>query len=1044
MSTLPWSVSCSRPNSDSISGRSTFEHEAATDDVHATVATAGVSIASTNTGVVVTSTSILGGSLQSDHHVPCHSLPSSDSFPVWLVLEHTRAIIADVSIFATNDTLAQIVASTAGDITRIFSSHHSTSIAISCALASTADADGASNTDSTTAGSKRTLSSRSDRTPTRAYHLMSVENPPKYKKVITESPTPGSHTRSAAADSATAAAESDADADFAAAAVSATAADLASAAEPAASRGLKRTFSGLAPDHLPTATDLPPFSATTPLIDSHAWAVPPGQTKRQRKRIHAAMNRRVRAWHVANGRPPPTTDSANTVDSTAANLASAATSSVTADDFAATGSVAVANVAVAAGSAATSSIAITDAAAASGSADARGPVVASPASACDSDAARDSARAGDAGSAAAVPVDSAASAVTDAATAGSVDAHGPVVASPASACDSGGVACDSAPAGDADLAAAVPADSAASADADADADSAAAAAAAASTASDDSATTSPVTANDFAATSSVAVANVAVAAGSAATSSVTVTEVAAAPKLCTQLGITHEWVPPHPSVAELLDDLRALARGALPEVLEPSLPPPAAMPPAAATVTSNASARPQFDPHGNGVRIGESGVPAPSQKRHRRGARNWIAWERDSDDSSVTEADLMARAMAEASAGAAPSPSVPTPVPTPAPAQPPAAHRAASEAGQVDPAPWPCRMKGCARPRQIRYRHGIGFPVGAFTWVCCLHCAYEAHDVDGVRLHTAECDALTVSAPAPSTVHTADARTEPAPEPVAVPAVDLLSRRLAALERRDIEYALRRRAAAAAHPAAHTPAPPAAAPPPTPAPAPMPVPAPAPLPRAPTPAPTPAPAPAPTPEPAAGRRRWPHHNRATTTPSPAPLPHTTRPRPSTARSRVGGGASAAAGASDSARAALARARSPPAHCSTPGCCRPRKTWRIDPATFFGVQVCCELCGAAPPGAAATGGERAHSRECNAAEATRQRQQPPATCATPGCGRPRRVWRVDASTFSGSQVCCTRCVGTPLGVAAAGSVRTHSWGCDAVEEDRRGQQPPALF
>ena len=553
-------------------------------------------------------------------------------------------------------------------------------------------------------------------------------------------------------------------------------------------------------------------------------------------------------------------------------------------------------------------------------------------------------------------------------------------------------------------------------------------------------------------------------------------------ELCTQLGITHEWVPPHPSVAELLDDLRALARGALPEVLEPSLPPPTAMPPAAATIMSNASARPQFDPHGNGVRIGESSVPAPSQKRHRRSARNWIAWEHDSDDSSITEADLMARAMAEASAVVAPLPPIPAPVPTPAPAQPPAAHRAASEADQedptpgpcrmdgcarprrvryrqgigfpvgaatwvccldcdydardvdgvrvhtagcnalaklapapsamhttnaltepapasstapavgplpidvapspapapaptsapapapapapsqppaanraagddrVDPAPWPCRTKDCARPRRVRYRPGIGFPVGAFSWVCCLHCAHEAHDVNGVKVHSAECDALAVSAPAPSTVRTADARAEPAPAPMAQPAGDLLSRRLAALERRDIEYALRRRAAAAAHPAAHTPAPPAAAPPPTPAPAPMPAPAPAPLPRAPSPAPTP--------------------------PSPAPLPHTTRPRPSTARSRVGGGSSSAAGASASARAALARAQSPPAHCSTPGCCRPRKTWRIDPATFFGVQVCCEPCGAAPPGAAATGGERAHSRECDAAEATKQRQQPP--------------------------------------------------------------------
>ena len=81
---------------------------------------------------------------------------------------------------------------------------------------------------------------------------------------------------------------------------------------------------------------------------------------------------------------------------------------------------------------------------------------------------------------------------------------------------------------------------------------------------------------------------------------------------CTQLGITHEWVPPHQSVAELLGDLRALALGALAEVLEPTTPPAAAMPPAAADVTSNATTRPQFDPHGNGIRISESDVPAPS------------------------------------------------------------------------------------------------------------------------------------------------------------------------------------------------------------------------------------------------------------------------------------------------------------------------------------------------------------------------------------------------------------------------------------------------
>ena len=36
------------------------------------------------------------------------------------------------------------------------------------------------------------------------------------------------------------------------------------------------------------------------------------------------------------------------------------------------------------------------------------------------------------------------------------------------------------------------------------------------------------------------------------------------------------------------------------------------MPPMAAGATSNASARPRVDPHGNGVRIGEADTPAPS------------------------------------------------------------------------------------------------------------------------------------------------------------------------------------------------------------------------------------------------------------------------------------------------------------------------------------------------------------------------------------------------------------------------------------------------
>ena len=44
----------------------------------------------------------------------------------------------------------------------------------------------------------------------------------------------------------------------------------------------------------------------------------------------------------------------------------------------------------------------------------------------------------------------------------------------------------------------------------------------------------------------------------------------------------------------------------------PPPPAPAAMPPVAAGATSNASARPHVDPHGNGVRIGEADTPAPA------------------------------------------------------------------------------------------------------------------------------------------------------------------------------------------------------------------------------------------------------------------------------------------------------------------------------------------------------------------------------------------------------------------------------------------------
>ena len=435
---------------------------------------------------------------------------------------------------------------------------------------------------------------------------------------------------------------------------------------------------------------------------------------------------------------------------------------------------------------------------------------------------------------------------------------------------------------------------------------------------------------------------------------------------------------------------------------------------------------------------------------------------------------------------------VPAPTLSPMPSQPLTADRAASD-DEEDPTPRPCcLMTGCSRPRRVRFRHGRGFPVGAFTWVCCSQCTLGEHDANGVKVHSATCNALTGfapsssavptadaladSAPAPSallpTAYAADARTEPAPAPVAVPTVDFLSRNLAALERRDIENDLRRRGVLAPEP------PLALAPAPTPASTPTdaepqlptaahassraPVTA-AHLPALLATTPLPAPVPAPTGHTLAasrkkgkssaagsgasaetagggasgasasgtftGLRQWPHHNRPAPTPSPKPLPQTARPRPSTTRSHVGGGASDAAGATDSARAALARAQSPPAHCATPSCCRPRKEWRVDRATFLGVQVCCERCGVEPPGAAAT----PHTRDCNAAEAARLRQLPPATCATAGCGRPRRVWRVYRSNVADIQVCCTHC-----------GYEGHSWGCNAVEEERQGQPPPALY
>ena len=95
----------------------------------------------------------------------------------------------------------------------------------------------------------------------------------------------------------------------------------------------------------------------------------------------------------------------------------------------------------------------------------------------------------------------------------------------------------------------------------------------------------------------------------------------------------------------------------------------------------------------------------------------------------------------------------------------------------MEPAPRPCQTKDCARPRRVRYGLGRDFPVGAFSWACCSHCARGTHDVNGATVHSAACNALAVLlppapapvptptplAPAPSAMHATDAL--PAPPP---------------------------------------------------------------------------------------------------------------------------------------------------------------------------------------------------------------------------------------------------------------------------------------
>ena len=135
------------------------------------------------------------------------------------------------------------------------------------------------------------------------------------------------------------------------------------------------------------------------------------------------------------------------------------------------------------------------------------------------------------------------------------------------------------------------------------------------------------------------------------------------------------------------------------------------MPPAVAVVTSNATARPIFDPHGNGVRIGESDVPAPSDGTSyalsptspaapldpvlaRLLARLVSATDDVADEERSALSTLFRGGRDEAVAAA------PAPAPPPAPAPTPASAPAPSPTTPT-PAPAPPRI------RQIRPMCGV-------------------------------------------------------------------------------------------------------------------------------------------------------------------------------------------------------------------------------------------------------------------------------------------------------------------------------------------------
>ena len=74
------------------------------------------------------------------------------------------------------------------------------------------------------------------------------------------------------------------------------------------------------------------------------------------------------------------------------------------------------------------------------------------------------------------------------------------------------------------------------------------------------------------------------------------------------------------------------------------------------------------------------------------------------------------------------------------------------------------------------------------------------------------------------------------------------------------------------------------------------------------------------------------------------------------------------------------------------------------------------------------------------------------CATPGCSRPHRYWRIDQATFMGVRVCCSECTSDPSSsLFATGNDHGHTMECNVAAAARRQErfrrftvQPSALL